>query len=182
MGKVGCVLVYAAHAKKEGATLHPYIYNIFFLCNYVYMKILLILLLTIQVNAQSLCDSLSYSISSNSVLTVVGVNSSLDSLTFRWGVCDKTACYSASGDTASFPLVNPLDTVKVCYEISPQWTCNDCGYVIFNGFTWQLVNTITHVNELQPPPLNGKMYDLLGRELKCIPKKGLYIKNGILYR
>ena len=146
------------------------------------MRTLLILLCCTYANAQTLCDSLFYSISNNSILTVVGVNSSLDSLTFKWGVCDKTACYSASGDTASFSLVNPLDTVKVCYEISPQWTCNDCGYVVFNGFTWQLVNTITHVNELQALPINSKMYDMLGRELKYIPKSGLYIKNGILYK
>ena len=145
------------------------------------MRLLILLLCCTYANAQTLCDSLSFSVSNNSVLTVVGFNSSSDSLTFRWGVCDKTACYSASGDTASFPLVNPLDTVKVCYEISPQWTCNDCGYVIFNGFTWQLVNTITHVNELQPPPLNGKMYDLLGRELKSIPKGKMYIRNNRLY-
>ncbi len=146
------------------------------------MRTLLILLCCTYVNAQTLCDSLSYSISNSSTLTVVGVNSSLDSLTFRWGVCDKTACYSASGDTASFSLVNPLDTVKVCYEISPQWTCNDCSYVVFNGFTWQLVNTITHVNEIQVLPISGKMYDMLGKELKYIPKSGLYIKNGILYK
>ena len=146
------------------------------------MRTLLILLCCTYVNAQTLCDSLFYSISNNSVLTVVGVNSSLDSLTFKWGVCDKTACYSASGDTASFPLVNPLDTVKVCYDISPQWTCSDCGYVVFTGFTWQLVNTITHVNEIQASPISGKMYDILGRELKHVKKGVVYIKNGILYR
>ena len=146
------------------------------------MRTLLILLCCTYVNAQTLCDSLSYSISNNSVLTVVGVNSSLDSLTFKWGVCDKTACYSASGDTASFPLVNPLDTVKVCYDISPQWTCSDCGYVVFTGFKWQLVNTITHVNEIQASPISGKMYDILGRELKHVKKGVVYIKNGILYR
>jgi len=133
-------------------------------------------------NAQTLCDSLSYSISNNSILTVVGFNSSSDSLVFKWGVCDKTACYSASGDTASFPLVNPLDTVKVCYDISPQWTCNSCGYVVFNGFTWQLVSIITHVNDLQKPVLNSKIYDLLGRELKRAPNSGMYIRNGILYK
>ena len=146
------------------------------------MRTLLILLCCTYANAQTLCDSLSYSISNSSILTVVGVNSSLDSLTFRWGVCDKTACYSASGDTASFPLVNLLDTVKVCYEISPQWTCNDCSYVVFNGFTWQLVNTITHVSELQALPINGKMYDLLGKELRYVPKGFIYIKNRRLYR
>ena len=146
------------------------------------MRTLLILLCCTYANAQTLCDSLSFSISNNSVLTVVGFNSSSDSLTFKWGVCDKTACYSASGDTASFPLVNPLDTVKVCYDISPQWTCNDCGYVVFNGFTWQLVNTITHVNNLQKPVLNSKTYDLLGRELKHMPNGSIYIRNGRLYK
>tara|TARA_Y100001963_G_scaffold112104_1_gene155149 strand:+ start:392 stop:733 length:342 start_codon:yes stop_codon:yes gene_type:complete len=113
---------------------------------------------------------------------VIGVNSSSDSLNFRWGVCDNTACYSAIGDTASFPLVSPLDTVKVCYDISPQWTCNDCSYVVFNGFTWQLVNTITHVNESHALPISGKIYDLLGRELKRTPKDIMYIRNGRLYR
>ena len=146
------------------------------------MRLLILLLCCTYANAQTLCDSLSFSISSNSVLTVVGFNNSSDSLTFRWGVCDKTACYSASGDTASFPLVNPLDTVKVCYDISPQWTCNDCGYVVFTGYTWQLVSTITHVNELKPPLKNNKMYNLLGKEIYRPSKNGLYIKNGILYK
>ena len=139
------------------------------------------LLCCTYINAQTLCDSLSYSISDSSVLTVVGVNSSSDSLTFRWGVCDKTACYSASGDTASFPLVNPLDTVKVCYDISPQWTCNVCCYVVFNGFTWQVVNSITYINELHLPLLNSEMYDILGRKLKFAPKGKMYIRNNKLY-
>ena len=146
------------------------------------MRLLIILLCCTYANAQTLCDSLSYSISSSSILTVVGFNSSLDSVNFRWGVCDKTVCYSASGDTASFPLVNPLDTVKVCYDISPQWTCNDCGYVVFTGFTWQLVNIITHVNEIYSRPLNGKIYDLLGRELKHIPIGTIYIRDGKLFK
>ncbi len=146
------------------------------------MRILLILLCCTYANAQTLCDSLFYSVSDSSILTVIGVNSSSDSLNFRWGVCDNTACYSAIGDTASFPLVSPLDTVKVCYDISPQWTCNDCSYVVFNGFTWQLVNTITHVNESHALPISGKIYDLLGRELKRTPKDIMYIRNGRLYR
>jgi len=113
---------------------------------------------------------------------VVGVNSSLDSLSFRWGVCDNTTCYSASGDTAYFPLVSPFDTVKVCYDISPQWTCSDCKYVVLIEGSWQVVSIITHVNEIQALPTNGKMYDLLGRELYYIPKGVIYIKNGVLYR
>jgi len=140
------------------------------------------LLCCTYINAQTLCDSLSYSVSDSVVLTVIGVNSSSDSLNFRWGVCDNTACYSAIGDTASFPLVHPLDTVKVCYDISPQWSCSDCKYVVLVEGSWQIVNIITHVNEIQALPINGKTYDLLGRELQYIPKGIVYIKNGRLYR
>jgi hypothetical protein len=146
------------------------------------MRILLMLLCCTYINAQTLCDSLSYSISNSSILTVVGANSSSDSLSFRWGVCDDIACYSAIGDTASFPLVSPFDTVKVCYDISPQWSCSDCQYVVLIEGSWQVVSIITHVNEIQALPINGKMYDLLGRELQYIPKGGIYIKNGRLYR
>ena len=146
------------------------------------MRILLMLLCCTYINAQTLCDSLSYSISNSSILTVVGANSSSDSLSFRWGVCDDIACYSAIGDTASFPLVSPFDTVKVCYDISPQWSCSDCQYVVLIEGSWQVVSIITHVNEIQALPINGKMYDLLGRELKYIPKGVIYIKNGRLYR
>ena len=145
------------------------------------MRILLMLLCCTYINAQTLCDSLSYSISDSSVLTVVGVNSSSDSLSFRWGVCDNTACYSAIGDTAYFPLVSPFDTVKVCFDISPQWSCNDCQYVVLIEGSWQIINIITHVNEIQALPVNGKIYDLLGRELEYIPAGKMYIRNNKLY-
>ena len=39
-----------------------------------------------------------------------------------------------------------------------------------------------HVNDLKPQVHNGKIYDLLGRELKSIPIGRLYIKNGRLYK
>jgi len=146
------------------------------------MRTLLILLCCAYVNAQTLCDSLSYSVSDSSILTVVGVNSSSDSLNFRWGVCDNTACYSAIGDTASFPLVHPLDTVKICYDISPQWSCSDCQYVVLIEGSWQIINIITHVNEIHALPIDGKMYDLLGRELRYIQKGVIYIKNGKIYK
>ena len=145
------------------------------------MRILLMLLCCTYINAQTLCDSLSYSVSDSVVLTVIGVNSSSDSLNFRWGVCDNTACYSAIGDTASFPLVHPLDTVKICYDISPQWSCSDCQYVVLIEGSWQIVNIITHVNEIQALPTSGKMYDILGKELKRAPINRVYIKNGVKY-
>ena len=147
------------------------------------MRLLLILLLfAFQTKSQTLCDSLSFEVGTSSALTVIGINSSSDSTNFMWGVCDKSMCYSSSGDTAYFFLVNPLDTVKVCYDISPQWSCTECYYVVFNGFTWQLVNTITHVNEIKTQIRDNKMYDLLGREIYYVPKGIIYIKNGILYK
>ena len=146
-------------------------------------KLLITIILCFNyVSAQTLCDSLSFSVGTSSALTVMGINSSSDSTNFMWGVCDNSMCYSSSGDTAYFFLVNPLDTVKVCYDISPQWSCNECYYVVFNGFTWQLFNFTTHVNEVKPQAHNGKIYDLLGRELKSIPKGKLYIRNGKLYK
>jgi len=146
------------------------------------MRLLIILLCCNYISAQTLCDSLSYSISNSSTLTVVGVNNSSDSVNFMWGVCDNTACYSANGDTAYFPLVNPLDTVKVCFDISPQWSCNDCQYVVLIQGFWQTISVITHVNEIQALPLNGKIYDLLGRELKHIPIGTIYIRDGKLFK
>lgn len=140
------------------------------------------MLFAFQTKSQTLCDSLSFEVGTSSALTVIGINSSSDSTNFMWGVCDKSTCYSSSGDTAYFPLVNPLDTVKVCYDISPQWSCTECYYVVFNGFTWQLVNTITHVNEIKTQIRDNKMYDLLGREIYYVPKGIIYIKNGILYK
>ena len=140
------------------------------------------MLFAFQTKSQTLCDSLSFEVGTSSALTVIGTNSSSDSTNFMWGVCDKSMCYSSSGDTAYFPLVNPLDTVKVCYDISPQWSCTECYYVVFNGFTWQLVNTITHVNEIKTQIRDNKMYDLLGREIYYVPKGIIYIKNGILYK
>jgi len=144
------------------------------------MRTLLILLCCTYANAQTLCDSLSYSISSSNTLTLIGVNNSSDSINFMWGVCDDLVCYSASGDTASFPLVSLFDTIKVCYDISPQWTCNDCKYVALIQGSWQVVSIITHINEIKALPVNNKIYDLLGRELYYIPK-GVYIKNGMIF-
>ena len=146
-------------------------------------KLIIIFLLCFNyVNAQTLCDSLSFSVGTSSALTVIGINSSSDSTNFMWGVCDKSMCYSSSGDTAYFLLVNPLDTVKVCYDISPQWSCTECYYVVFNGFTWQLLNSITYVNEIAQQPRDNKIYDLLGREIQYIPRGIIYIKNGVLYK
>jgi len=144
--------------------------------------IAIILLCTTYINAQTICDSVSYSVGSGQAFTLIGVNNSSDSVNFQWGVCYNLTCYSKTGDTAVFNGVSTLDTVSVCFDIAPQWVCSDCQYLVFTNGSWQQVNTITHVNEVILVPYNDKAYDLLGRELKYIPKGVIYIRNNKLYR
>ena len=144
--------------------------------------IAIILLCSTYINAQTICDSISYSIGSGQELILIGENSSSDSVNFQWGVCYNENCYSKTGDTVVFTDIDIFDTVSVCFNISPQWTCEDCQYLVFTNGSWQLINTITHVNEVHYMPRDNKIYDLLGRELKYIPKGIIYIKNGKLYK
>ena len=144
--------------------------------------IAIILLCSTYINAQTICDSVSYTIGDNQALTLIGNNNSSDSVMFMWGVCDSDLCYSATGDTGIFPHVNMLDTVKVCYNISPVWTCEVCESIIFVNGSWQIIHVITHVNEISPIIRNSKIYDLLGRELKYIPIGTIYIRNNKLYK
>ena len=143
--------------------------------------IAIILLCSTYINAQTLCDSISYNIGSGQELVLMGVNSSSDSVNFQWGVCYNENCYSKTGDTVVFTDIDIFDTVSVCFNISPQWTCEDCQYLVFTNGSWQLINTITHVNEVYNMPRDNNIYDLLGRELKYIPKGIIYIENGKLY-
>ena len=131
-----------------------------------------------QTKSQTLCDSISYNIGSGQELILIGENSSSDSVNFQWGVCYNENCYSKTGDTVVFTDIDIFDTVSVCFNISPQWTCEDCQYLVFTNGSWQLINTITHVNEIKPQISNNKMYDLLGREIFEIPLNKIYIKNN----
>ena len=144
--------------------------------------IAIILIFSTYINAQTICDSISYNIGSGQELILMGVNSSSDSVNFMWGVCYNQLCFSKSGDTVVFDDVNIFDTVSVCLDISPQWGCEDCQYLIFTNGSWQLINTTTHVNEVYQIPHSGKIYDLLGRELKYIPKGVIYIRNNKLHK
>jgi len=144
--------------------------------------ITIILLCSTYINAQTLCDSISYNIGYGQELILMGVNSSSDSVNFQWGVCYNQICVSATGDTVVFDDVDIFDTVKVCLNISPQWVCEDCQDLVFTGGSWQVVHITTHVNEIHQIPHSDKIYDLLGRELKYIPKGTIYIRNNKLYK
>ena len=144
----------------------------------------------------SWCDSLSYTaVPGTQLLTLVG-NSSLspnmvDSITWSWAVCDTNMCYSSAGDTAYFQMIQPTDTVKVCYDayiyfMGATYVCTQCDSMVYDGFSysWVLMNmgNPTSITELQLNTHNdGKMYDLLGREVTNPQIGQMYIRNNKKY-
>ena len=142
------------------------------------------------------CDSLSYTaVPGTQLLTLVG-NSSLspnmvDSITWSWAVCDTNMCYSSAGDTAYFQMIQTTDTVKVCYDayiyfMGATYVCTQCDSMTYdaNSYSWILMNmgNPTSIKELIVNKINdGKMYDLLGRELTEVPVGVMYIRNNKKY-
>ena len=162
-------------------------------------KILLALLVVIGLQTQaqvSWCDSLSYTaVPGTQLLTLVGDGSPfinmVDSITWSWQVCDTNMCYSSTGDTAYFQMIQTTDTVKVCYDAfvyfdTMTYVCTQCDTLVYDGFaySWMLMNmgNPLTINELQLNTINNnKIYDLLGRELNEIPVGTMYIRNQKLY-
>jgi len=158
-------------------------------------RILFILLTALGLQAQAqinVCDSVSYTTTStiNYPLTVSGSASGLlnmaDSVTWIWQVCNSTVCYSATGENASFGQVSLTDTLKVCYDViihmgGMTYTCTGCDSLVYNPNSYQWEAMSAHpvgITELKPNFVDdGKMYDLLGREIFEIPKGTIYIKN-----
>ena len=142
------------------------------------------------------CDSLSYTaVPGTQLLTLVG-NTSLspnmvDSITWSWAVCDTNMCYSSVGDTAYFQMIQPTDTVKVCYDayiyfMGATYVCTQCDSMVYDGFSysWVLMNmgNPTSIKEIIFEINNdGKMYDLLGREVTNPQIGQMYIRNNKKY-
>ena len=153
--------------------------------------------LGLQTQAQpTMCDSLSYSIFPNTILTVTpssgGLSSQVGVIDWNFSACNDVACYIAQGNNPfSFPLINMTDTVKLCYDAfvyaldSTVTVCNYCDSVVydFNLFTWvvMLRNTPTSIDELSNKISDNKMYDLFGRELLEAPIGKMYIQNRKKY-
>jgi len=117
-----------------------------------------------------------------------------DSMIVYWGVCTGYAgagiCYAGNGISDYFPQVTTSDTIKVGYDVfiyenGVYEVCNMEEWLIFdqNTYSWVLLNMLpTSINELTFNRSNdGKIYDLLGRELTEIPVGKLYIRNQKLY-
>ena len=150
----------------------------------------LLVLLGLQTKAQiNFCDSISYTTSStlNYPFVVSGIANIPGTVTWNWTVCNANLCYSGSGQNASFGQVYLTDTLKVCYYVTISingftYVCENCDTLVYNPNTYQWeiqqanpvsIKEIKCVNEID----NGKIYDLLGRELKSIPRNKMYIRN-----
>ena len=160
-------------------------------------KILLIILaaLGLQTQAQVMyCDSISYTTSStiNYPLVLSGsIPNVPGTVTWDWTVCNANLCYSESGINANFGQVLTTDTLKVCYDVLIDisgftYVCSGCDTLVYNqnSYQWEIASppTPTAINEVRSNTINNdKIYDLLGRELKCIPTGKMYIRNSRLY-
>ena len=156
-------------------------------------KLLLILLVTLglQTKAQiNYCDSISYTTSStlNYPLGLAGVANIPGITTWTWTVCNSNMCYSNSGQWAYFTQVSPTDTLKVCYDVvidinGMTYACFGCDTLIYNqnSYQWEITSaqplSFAELELELSTPNDGKMYDLLGRELLEVPKGTIYIKN-----
>ena len=163
-------------------------------------KILLVLLVLfgLQTQAQQAapyfcCDSITYNIDPsqgfNISLDTTGIIHNPDSIEVWWAVCTNGMCYSGDGMYDYFPQVMTTDTVHVCYdaylyESNTVEVCTRCDYLIFDGTSWVLFNmgNPTSIGEVFIEMFNdGKMYDLMGRELTEIPVGVIYIRNNKKY-
>ena len=107
-----------------------------------------------------------------------------------WQICTNGQCYGGDGMYDYFPQVMTTDTLKLCYDVM-LWemgvleVCTNCDSLIYDGSNWVLFSNQGNplsINELLLNTTNdGKIYDLLGRELTQIPVGKLYIRNQKLY-
>ena len=161
-------------------------------------KLTLVLILSVSLVSQaqiSFCDSLSYTTAPNPILSVTG-NSTLspnmvDSITWLWTACNSSTCYTAYGNPGTFASILTTDTVKLCYDayvyfMGQPYVCTECDSLVYDGFSysWVLLNmgNPTAITELQLNTNNdGKMYDLLGREVIEAQIGVMYIRNNKKY-
>ena len=156
------------------------------------MKKLLLALLVLfglQTKAQiNYCDSISYTTTStlNYPFIVTGAANIPGTISWSWSVCNSNLCFSGSGANASFGQVSLTDTLKVCYDVTIDingmtYACSGCDSLVYNpnSYQWEKIPAQpVGITELKPNTINdGKMYDLLGREIFEVPEGTIYIKN-----
>ena len=166
-------------------------------------KILLVLivLLGLQTQAQQsnpayfCCDSITYWTDQGQGL-IVGLDTTNmihnpDSIEIYWSICNSSTCYSGDSIYDYFPQIMVTDTIKVCYDVylyesNMVEVCTRCDSLIFDQgtYSWILfsMGNPVGIEELTINKIrDNKIYDLMGRELKEIPRGVMYIRNKKLF-
>ena len=157
----------------------------------------LLVLIGLQTQAQILpCDSINYTILSGSGgNTTLQLNGILAPgfpgivLMWEWQVCDDASCFADTNQIATFNQFTITDTLKVCLATILMtnniiYTCTQCDSLIYGPAGWMMMNmgNPLAIKELEFNINNdGKMYDLLGREIFEIPVGVMYIQNRQKY-
>ena len=159
-----------------------------------------LVLIGLQTQAQiSPCDSVEYAITSTANTNLLQLEAWVNGTCpvnfpcivsdYSWTVCDDALCYGDTGVTVYFQQFMTTDTIKVCLTTTMTidtmtYTCMQCDSLVFGPNGWMLMNmgSPLAINELQLNIINdGRMYDMLGRELFEIPVGTMYIRNNKLY-
>jgi hypothetical protein len=142
------------------------------------------------------CDSITYwtdqSQGFNIGLDTSNIVHNPDSMTVYWGVCTGFAgtgvCYAGQGMYDYFPQVTTLDTIKVGYDVyiyenGVAEVCSMEEWLVFDGTNWvPFNNTPTSINEIIFNRINdGKIYNLLGKEVSKVKVGQMYIRNNKKY-
>ena len=157
------------------------------------MRILFILLLATQIQAQTLCDY-TYTTGSQYQLEVaIGqTGNSLPTMAPIYAVTYGGQAMLSEDSCFSGPCTHvvynynmstgmPHDTISTCisYTLTDTSgyvdTLNCCFTQIWDGQAWMLMSIPVGINEITNKLVNNKMYDLYGREI--IKAKGIYIQN-----
>ena len=165
-------------------------------------KLLLVVLVLIGLQIQAQippCDSVEYAITSTANTNLLQLEGWVNGICpvnfpcivsdYSWSVCDDALCYSDTGQTVYFQQFMTTDTLKVCLTTymtidTMTYTCMQCDSLVFGPNGWMLMNmgNPLAINDLQLNTINdGRMYDMLGRELFYIPLGTMYIRNNKLY-
>jgi|ETNvirenome_6_85_1030632.scaffolds.fasta_scaffold74786_2 hypothetical protein len=153
------------------------------------LLVTLLVLLGLQTQAQiNLCDSLVIGGSQYQVvISANNINTIIEEWTTTTTNGDTLQQDSMTNIHTVFnfnPIGPPYDTLYTCMiwgtAMGNQSLC--CQPWVWYGTYWAKMGTVTGINEMASPSTpDGKIYDLLGRELKEVPKGTPYIRDRKLY-
>jgi hypothetical protein len=156
------------------------------------MRILFILLLATQIQAQTLCDY-TYTTGSQYQLEIAiaqtgnGLPTMAPIYAVTYGGQDmlgEDSCFSGPCNhlvyNYNMSTGMPYDTITTCisYTVTDSLgvdTMSCCFNQVWDGQTWVLMSMSVGINEITNKLINNKMYDLYGREM--LKPKGIYIQN-----